>query len=176
MRRIEVIFSCLMIMCVVTACGHNGQLVSHAAEEGDHHEKNEPRPFDADANAHLDIDTAMAAAAISGKRPLLVLGGNWCHDSRGLAAKFQNPELANVVRDGFELVWVDIGHRDRNMDVLDRFGIDEIYGTPTVLILSSEEGKLVNRQSIHDWRTADSKPYDETLEYFTAFANGEVEE
>ncbi len=135
---------------------------------GKHHDDN-PRPFDASRNAMMDVDVALAAAKVSGRNVLLVMGGNWCHDSRGLAAKFDEPELSRVIVIGYELVWVDVGHRDRNLDVAERFGVMEIRGTPTVLILSPG-GALLNRESVHDWRTADSKPYDETLAYFSKYA------
>lgn len=134
----------------------------------DHHD-NDPRPFDATANATMDVDIALAAARVSDRNVLLVLGGNWCHDSRGLAAKFQQPELADVIAEYYELVWVDVGYRDRNLHVPRRFGVDELYGTPTVLILSPE-GELLNADTVHEWRTADSKPYDETLAYFEEYA------
>lgn len=136
-----------------------------------HHDKDEPRPFDASRNAMMDVDMALAAAAISGKRVLLVLGGNWCHDSRGLAAKFQRPDMARIIEDNYELVWVDVGYRDRNLDVAERFGVDRLIGTPTVLILSPR-GVLLNADTVHDWRRADSTPYDEVVQYFQSFALG----
>lgn len=133
------------------------------------HHDDDPRPFDETRDATADVDAALAAAQISGKNVLLVLGGNWCHDSRGLAAKFQKRGLASTVSENYELVWVDVGHRDRNLHVPARFGVPEIYGTPTVLILSPQ-GELLNLDTAHDWRTADSKPYRETLDYFRRFA------
>ena len=141
----------------------DGDTARHHGHDGD------PRPYDETRDAMSDVDTAFAAAAISGRKVLLALGGNWCHDSRGLAAKFQEPELAAVIRDSYELVWVDVGRRDRNLNIPARFGVPQLFGTPTVLILSPE-GALLNRDSVHDWRTADSKPYDETLAYFRRFA------
>lgn len=134
----------------------------------DHHD-DDPRPFDASANAMMDVDVALASARVSGRKVLLALGGNWCHDSRGLAAKFQEPELADVIAQNYELVWVDVGRRDRNLHVPKRFGVDALYGTPTILILSPA-GELLNSDSVHEWRTADSKPYDETLAYFQDYA------
>lgn len=155
---------------VKTTAGVSGDVVEAAFEPG--HQDDNPRPFDDTRNAMADVNAALAAAEVSNKTVLLVLGGNWCHDSRGLAAKFEQPELADVIADSYELVWVDVGHRDRNLDVARRFGVPDLYGTPTVLILSPEK-KLLNRGSVHDWRMADSKPYDETLEYFERFAGGE---
>ncbi|MEO1242851.1 MAG: serine hydrolase [Pseudomonadota bacterium] len=137
------------------------------------HDADEPRPFDASSNAMMDVNAALSAAAISGKRPLLVLGGNWCHDSRGLAAKFLRPEMETLLSENYELVWVDVGRRDRNLDVAERFGVSKLLGTPTVLILSAS-GELLNADSVHDWRRADSTPYDEVVDYFQKYA-GESE-
>lgn len=130
----------------------------------------EPRPFDETADAMGDVDAALVAAKATGKRPLLILGGNWCHDSRGLAKKFETAPLQFLIDGNYLPVWVDVGHRDRNLDVARRFGIDEILGTPTVLILSPD-GALINRESVHDWRTADSKTMAETVDYFDSFAH-----
>ena len=128
-----------------------------------------PRPFDPSANAMQDVDAALLTARTTGKLPLLILGGNWCHDSRGLAAKFEIEPLKTLIETSYQTVWVDVGHRDRNLDVAKRFGVDKILGTPTVIILSAD-GKVVNADTVHDWRTADSKPFDETVEYFASFA------
>ena len=130
---------------------------------------NDPRPYDENSNAMLDVDAALMAAAANDKKVLVVLGANWCHDSRGLAAKFQKPEAASLIEEAYELVYVDVGQRDRNLNIGARFGVPTLYGTPTVLILSSD-GILLNTDSVHDWRTAYSKPYDETLAYFQSFA------
>jgi hypothetical protein len=164
---------------VKTTAGVSGDVVEAAFDSDEEKPRkahgghdDDPRPFDADRNAMADIDAALAAATVSRRNVLLVLGGNWCHDSRGLASKFQRPELATVIKGGFELVWVDVGYRDRNLDAPARFGVMDLLGTPTVLILSPE-GELLNGASVHDWRTADSKPYDETLAYFQRYAGGE---
>ncbi len=129
----------------------------------------EPQPFDEKADAMRDVDLAIAASKTSGKRPLLVLGGNWCHDSRGIAKKFQTTPLSRLIEDGFELVWVDVGHKDRNLDVAERFGVEKLIGTPTILILSPD-GALLNADTVHDWRTADSRSIEEALDYFGAFS------
>lgn len=133
-------------------------------EAGEHHDDN-PRPFDASRRAMEDVDVALAMGSITDKRVLLVLGGNWCHDSRGLAAHFERPELAATIARHYELVWVDVGRRNRNLDVPRRFGVYELHGTPTVLILSSE-GALLNEETAHDWRRAHSISYEDTLDYF----------
>ncbi len=153
-----------------TTVGVSGDMVEAAFEP--RHRDNDPRPFDDSRNAMADVNAALTAAKASRKNVLLVLGGNWCHDSRGLAAKFEQDDLAEVIAENYELVWVDVGYRDRNLDVPRRFGVPELYGTPTVLVLSPD-GELLNPNSVHEWRTADSKPYDETLSYFQTYAPGQ---
>jgi len=129
----------------------------------------EPQPFDETANAMQDVDAALLAAKASGKNVVLALGGNWCHDSRGLAKKFETDPLKTLIKDKYEVVWVDVGHRDRNLDVAQRFGVDKLLGTPTIIITASD-GAVLNADTVHDWRTADSKTVDETYDYFASFA------
>ena len=161
---------------VKAGAGVAGAAVDAATPGGGHdeHHDNDPRPFDASADAMMDVDIALTAAQASGRNVLLALGGNWCHDSRGLAAKFQEPDLAAVIAENYELVWVDVGYRDRNLDVAKRFGVDALHGTPTILILSPK-GELLNADTVHNWRTADAIPYDEVLAYFESFAPTETE-
>ena len=132
-------------------------------------DEEDPHPFNEISDPGLDIDAALAQASITGKNVLLVFGGNWCHDSRGLAAKFEMPDLAAIIKDNYELVWVDIGFQDRNMNMLQRFGVYRIYGTPVVIILSSN-GEILNSETMHDWRAADSRSYQEAVDYFQSFA------
>jgi CubicO group peptidase (beta-lactamase class C family) len=125
-------------------------------------------PFDEAANARAAVDEAFAAAQSTGRNVLIVLGNNRCHDSRGLAAKFSYPSLAAIIKDSFHVVWVDVGRRDRNLDIARRFGVTEIIGTPTILVISPE-GALLNEDSVSDWRTADSRTLDEAIAYFSQF-------
>jgi len=129
----------------------------------------EARPFDAAADAAALVDDALARAAENDQRVLLVLGANWCHDSRGLAGWFAEPRFAAMLAAKYELVYVDVGHRDRNLDIAGRFGIKTIKGTPTVLVLSSD-GALLNRTSAPKWRNAASRSEDDIFAYFDRFA------
>lgn len=136
-------------------------------------DNDEPRPYHSTRNASQDVDAAFDRAALRGTRVLLVMGANWCHDSRGLAARFEQPEFADLIALNYELVYVDVGQKDRNIDIARRYGIEEIVGTPTVLVLTSD-GVLLNRDTAPTWRDAASRTDAETLTYFTAFATGDM--
>ncbi|PIX66457.1 MAG: thioredoxin family protein [Sphingomonadales bacterium CG_4_10_14_3_um_filter_58_15] len=129
----------------------------------------EARPFDQAADATDTVDAALARAQLADKKVILVMGANWCHDSRGLAGWFAQPRFATMLEAKYELVYVDVGHRDRNIDIARRFGLDTIKGTPTVLVLSSA-GVLLNRASAPKWRNAASREEDDIFTYFDQFA------
>lgn len=112
--------------------------------------------FDPARNAVADVDAALAAARISGRAVLIVFGGNWCHDSRALATLFASDRFRPMLAARYELVFVDVGMRDRNLDLARRFGLDGIAGTPTVLILAPD-GRAQNLRDAPRWRNAASR-------------------
>lgn len=120
----------------------------------------EARPYAAEADAARDIDAALARAAASGKRVLLVLGANWCHDSRALAGWLETPRFAALAAQSYEVVFVDVGTpqtgEGRNLDIARRFGLAEMTGTPALLVLTAQ-GKAVNLDTAAGWRNAASR-------------------
>lgn len=155
------------------AAAHAYQASKTAHNDAHHGADDEPRPYDPDRDAMADVDDVLARAKESGRKPLIVLGANWCHDSRGLAARFEKPRFQSLLADHYELVYVDVGQRDRNLDVAKRFGIHALVGTPNVLILDAEH-RVMNSQTVSKWRRAASISDDETHAYFSTFANGET--
>ena len=155
---------------------HIASAADARAGQGTAHEDsahNEPRPYDKKAKAWDDVDAAFARARRSGKRVILAMGANWCHDSRSLAAKFETPAFQALIEGSYELVYVDVGKKNRNIDIAQAYGIDDIVGTPTVLILSPK-GDLLNASTAPTWRNAASRTVDDALVYFQAYAGGEV--
>lgn len=128
-----------------------------------------PKPFDESADARADVDAAFAAAAADGRRVALILGGNWCHDSRALAARLAEAPLAPFMAEKYHAVFVDVGRRERNLWLPRRYGVGPLAGTPTVLVLSAE-GALLNGDAVFDLTTADSLPVRTITDYFKAYA------
>jgi thiol:disulfide interchange protein len=122
-------------------------------------------PFDRYADAGHALDAAFVRAAQNHKRVLIDLGANWCADCRILAAVMALPEVAAFVNAHYEVVTVDIGRLNRNLQIPERFGIKmRLEGLPCILI-ASPDGALINAghvealaearnmtpQSITDW-------------------------
>jgi len=132
----------------------------------------EARLYEDDRAAMADVDAALTRAVERDTRVLLVMGANWCHDSRGLAGWLSTPRFARMIHARYELVYVDVGHpqegEGRNIDIARRFGIKEITGTPTVLILSPQ-GALLNAETAPTWRNAASRSEEEIFEHFDNF-------
>ncbi|MEN0653174.1 MULTISPECIES: thioredoxin family protein [Hyphobacterium] len=127
------------------------------------------RPFDETADASAAVDAALDRARAAGHRVIVVLGGNWCHDSIGFASHMAS-EAMQPVLERYELVYVDVGMRNRHQEIPVRFGVPVIYATPTILVVDPELG-LVNGPSVHDWGNAYSRPTSDAVEYFTSHAS-----
>ena len=106
-----------------------------------------PRPLPAPYVAG-DAKPAIAAAArrarAANKRLLLDFGANWCVDCRVLAGVFALPQMRPWLARHFELVTIDVGRFDANLDVAARFGVD-LGAVPAVLIVDPRSGRLLNR-------------------------------
>ncbi len=146
-------------------------MASGPANPDGHHaagKHNETRPYDALSNARADIDAAMAAAKADNKMTIVAMGANWCHDSRGLAAQFEKDRFQTLLSRHYHVVYVDVGQKNRNINIAQGFGVEKIVGTPTVFVLASSGGVL-NLETAPTWRNAASRSEDEVFAYFEAF-------
>lgn len=124
-------------------------------------------------DAMADVDAALARATDNGKRVLLVMGGNWCHDSRALAGWFEAPRLSALVAERYELVFVNVGLPQtgdgHNLAVPQRFGLAELPGTPALLVLTAA-GEPVNLDTAASWRNAATRGEDAIFAELAALA------
>ena len=101
-------------------------------------------PYDEKANADAQVDAAIARAKKSGKRVMIDLGGNWCADCRIMAGLMELPEMERFLNAHYEIVSVDVGRFNRNLQIPARYGITQrLEGVPAFLVVTTE-GKLVN--------------------------------
>ena len=123
----------------------------------------EAKSYAVTPDAMADVDAALARAAANGKRVLVVLGANWCHDSLALAGWLDTPRFAALVAERYELVFVNVGMPQtgdgHNLAVAQRFGLAEIKGTPALLVLTAD-GRALNLDTAATWRNAASRSED----------------
>ncbi|MEN3749017.1 thioredoxin family protein [Sphingomonas sp. HF-S3] len=104
-----------------------------------------PAPYDGTRNARADVAQARARAKARGKPLLLDFGANWCVDCRVLAGVLEHPELKPWIARNFELVQIDVGEFDANLDIPQRFGMDRLGAVPAVLVIDPRTGRIRNR-------------------------------
>ena len=101
-------------------------------------------PYDTKANANVQVDAAVSRAKKDGNEVLIDLGGNWCADCRILAGLMELPEMQSFLKAHYEMVSVNVGRFDTNLQIPARYGITtRLEGVPAILI-ATPDGKLLN--------------------------------
>jgi thioredoxin 1 len=95
--------------------------------------------------AKTDLAAALQTAAANHRRIIVDFGGNWCTDCHVLDSYFHDPANRPLLEADFLLVHVNIGQRDQNLDLADRYHIPLNKGVPALAVLDSD-GKILYSQ------------------------------
>lgn len=118
------------------------------------------------ADAHADIAHALRTAAEQHKRVIVDFGGNWCGDCQVLDIYFHQQPNLPILEKNFELVHVNIGHYDKNLDIVEKYDIPIKHGVPLLMVLDAhgrvlfvqrnrefEKMQMVTPASVNDFLT-----------------------
>ncbi|MEL7198309.1 MAG: thioredoxin family protein [Pseudomonadota bacterium] len=154
--------------------GGGAALAGKIKSSGAGHDYPEAESYAVSDDAEADVDAALARAAETDKRVMLVMGANWCHDSRALAGWLATYRFKALIEDKYELIFVNVGMPQsgdgHNLAIAARFGINGIPGTPNLLVLTPD-GKLVNADTATTWRNAASREEDAIYAELESLAN-----
>jgi|SRR5271166_2266507 len=106
-------------------------------------------------NAHAEIVQALKLASQQHKRVLVIFGANWCFDCHVLELAFHRPDVAAVLTPNFEVVHVDVGEYDKNLDIMQQYEVPKARGIPAIAVLDSS-GKLLYSQKGGEFEKARS--------------------
>jgi thioredoxin-related protein len=124
-------------------------------------------------NAQMDVNSALQHAKSANKMVLLVMGANWCHDSRDLATWIESPKFRVMLDARYVVVYVDVGTPQkgagRNLEIARRYGVSKLKSTPLVLILSPDSVRLNSKKEAISWRNAASRSEEDVFAYFAGF-------
>jgi thiol-disulfide isomerase/thioredoxin len=116
--------------------------------------------FDPAIDANSAVDAALVQAGEQDRLVLLVMGANWCHDSRALASYLQQDANAQLLDAHFVPVYINVGLPQtgdgHNLAIATRFGV-EIEGTPNMLVIDADGSMLNGAEDAHSWRTAEAR-------------------
>jgi thioredoxin 1 len=112
-------------------------------------------PYDESANAAAELQRALAAAQTNRNDVLVVFGANWCPDCRDLDKALHGSSRA-LIAGRFQVVKIDVGRFDKNLDLADRYGNPIKMGIPAIVVLtadnrivySSKGGELANARKM----------------------------
>jgi thioredoxin 1 len=112
-------------------------------------------PYNEAANAKADVQQALDAARADHKQILLVFGANWCPDCRELDKALRGTSRA-LIEGRFDVVKIDVGNFDKNLDLAQRYGNPIKKGIPAVVVLgadgqiaySTKGGELANARKM----------------------------
>lgn len=132
--------------------------------------------FSSEANLPTKVAQTLQVAASKNQKALLVLGAQWCHDSKGLAMKFSTPEMQKILSKNYQTLFIDVGYLEKGFDIVKKFNLPVYYGTPTVLVIDPNSTEILNRASMQKWLSADRVKLADYIEYFDKFAENSVEQ
>jgi len=155
------------LLCVVTLAICSGLVIGCASAAGT---DPDGKLFQPSADPLADVQQALSRADDGDRLALVVLGANWCHDSRALASRLHSSPLAELIQQHYELVLVDVGFYEEGRDVVQQFGVAHFYATPTVLIIDPSSGALVNDEDRHIWGNAYNVDMSSSVQYFEKWA------
>ncbi len=154
------------ILCALI-WGLGTQISSAASDENDE----KYRVFHPIDDPSGKVQQTLDLASKKEQLALIVLGANWCHDSRGLVKRFSHSKMQDVLSTHYQMAYIDVGKLEDRRDITQRFGQAHYFATPTVFIIDPKSGKLLNETTLKKWGMADNIPLKEYLDYFKEYAS-----
>jgi thioredoxin 1 len=104
-------------------------------------------PYDETADARAAITQALSSAKTQQRAVLVVFGANWCEDCRVLDQALKSGRNADLISREFEVVKVDVGRFNRNLELSKAYGDPIRKGIPAAVVLSADERVLYSTKA-----------------------------
>lgn len=126
-----------------------------------------PLPYNGEIYSESDIERFLDSSINKSKQPIIIFGGNWCPDCRILEGTLQLPTIKKYMIEHYEIMHVDVGRYDKNMNLISYFKIPKEEGVPRVLVFDINKN-ILNMESTKEWTTARDRKQQEIFNYFQA--------
>ena len=104
------------------------------------------------------------------KQSIVIFGANWCPDAKFLEAVMQLPTVKNFLEKYVNILSIDIGEYEINMELFNFFDSNIKDGIPRVFIMD-KRGLNINLDSNDTMRKARELSTQEIFNYFQEFIN-----
>ena len=128
-----------------------------------------PLPYNDEEYSAEQINDFLDETLQQSKQPILIFGGNWCPDCRILDGTLQLPTIKKFMNKNYNIMHIDVGRYDKNMELISYFGIPKEKGVPRVLVFDKNK-IVINKKSTKEWTTARDRRKQEVFDYFQGLA------
>lgn len=110
-----------------------------SCDEGTHNEQ---------TGAREDIESAIERAQKKNKMILLIFGADWCPWCTALHELLEkNGKIRDFLDKCYEVVFIDVGRKDKNMDINERYGNPIQFGLPVIVVLDGEGNYMTTQET-----------------------------
>ena len=127
-----------------------------------------PLPYDEKEIESLKLDRFINLSIDKGKQPVIIFGGNWCPDCRILEGTLAMPTIKKFIDQHYQIMHIDIGRYDRNMELMNHLNIESKKGVPRVVILNLKK-EVLNSSTSSEWTSARERKQQEIFNYFQEY-------
>jgi thiol:disulfide interchange protein len=103
--------------------------------------------YSAEADPKADIAATLKQARHEHKRVILAFGGDWCGDCQVLEIYLHQSPNLELFDKNFLLVHIDIGHKDKNLDLAEDYGVPINEGVPALAVLDANGEVLYSQKT-----------------------------
>jgi protein disulfide-isomerase len=104
-------------------------------------------PYNQTADSRAELKQALIEAHQTQKPVLVIFGANWCEDCRALDNALKTGKNADLIAQEFEVVKIDVGRFNRNLDIAKVYGDPIKKGIPAAVILSPDSQVLYSTRA-----------------------------
>lgn len=154
-------FGAWLALFLLITLGH-----SKINAENNHSETLDKFVFAANDNPLQQVEKALETAKAESKLAIVVMGAQWCHDSRALAENFSKQSMQKILDEYYIVQFIDVGYLQDRSQITQRLGYPNYFATPTVLIVDPNSDSLLNYDEVKIWQNAANVPFDRYQQYF----------
>jgi thioredoxin 1 len=92
--------------------------------------------------AETPVERALRGAREKHRFLIVEFGADWCSDCRALARQFEASPTREYLQKHFDVLSVDVGEFDRNLDVVRSIGGNISHGIPAAVIFGPDGNRI----------------------------------
>jgi len=127
-----------------------------------------PLPYNEKIVTSVQLNAFINDSIAKELQPVIIFGGNWCPDCRILEGTLKIQTIKEFLQEHYQIMHIDIGRYDRNMELMNHLNIESKKGVPRVVILNLKK-EVLNSSTSSEWTSARERKQQEIFNYFQEY-------